>query len=475
MNALETGMVLAGKYRIDEIIGTGGFGTTYLGYDLILQVKIVIKEYLRVLDNQKHLAEQEANLLSKTYSIQNIVRMMNFFYEDGCPYLIMEYVEGITLRDYLTQNRCIDARDAVIMLQPLIEALKQVHEVGMIHRDISPDNIMLSSDGTVTLIDFGSALEVTHVDSDLPVILKPGYAAPEQYQQNGNQGAWTDVYALCATVYRLIMGEKPPEAMALVTHSAQVMWNSDRLPESIARVLAAGMSIKQEARIQTMDELEKQLLQALYVKPIKQGKKSFYGVRVVIIITVLFAVLIGSFILRQGVEADSEEVTMNRTSQDNTESQVNKTPQDNTEPQMNKTPQDNTEPQVTVSMEYTPEDMFTTEDYGEVVAITGVDAELTEVNIPPTIGEKPVKLIAGMGANVVTVIIPEGVSSLGEYSFRNCRYLESIVIPSTVTEISMGAFQNCNSLQSVIIDDNNAHYYAVGNEIFDLTYGGKVE
>lgn len=459
MKILEKGMILAEKYRIDEVIGTGGFGTTYLGYDLILQVRIAIKEYLQSSDSGRYLAEQEANILSKLYGIPNIVKMMNFFYEDGCPYMVMEYVEGITLREYLDQNKFVNATDAIGMIQPLIAALKQVHKSGIIHRDISPDNMILSPDGKMTLVDFGSALEMAHREDDLPVVLKPGYAAPEQYQQDGNQGTWTDVYALCATLYRIIMGRKPPEAMELITHSARIIWDADRLPGNVARVIAAGLSIKQDARIQTMSELEMRLVQSLAAKPINQRKRLGIGITLILVM----AVAIGFILIRQEPEDISKKAAVDTLQ----EKQEPEEAQEQTQANEN-TLSDDTEAQSNVK--YTSEDKFSTEDCGDGVAITGVAAELTEVNIPPMIGGKPVYQITGMGANVVTVTIPEGVTALGEYSFKNCRYLESIVLPSTVSDIAAGAFQNCNSLKSVVIGEDNLYYYAVGNEILESNH-----
>ena len=120
----------------------------------------------------------------------------------------MEYLEGITLKQYLREIQRIAPEDLIELLVPLIESLDEIHSQGMIHRDISPDNIMVLPDGRIKLMDFGAARDYTEFgEKSLSIVLKPGYAPPEQYQTHGIQGPWTDIYALCATMYKCITGE----------------------------------------------------------------------------------------------------------------------------------------------------------------------------------------------------------------------------------------------------------------------------
>lgn len=231
--------VLQGKYMIGRMLGAGGCGITYLGYDLNLEMRIAIKEYYpagfvsRDITKSNELLAgerdkgtffsdgkkkyiQEARMLARFAGLRNIVSVRDYFEENNTCYIIMEYLDGETLKSYLARRGGrLSSSELMRMLQPLLSSLNEIHSQGLIHRDISPDNIMILKDGTLKLLDFGSARDMSgSAERSASVMLKPGYAPEEQYRMYGVQGSWTDVYALCATIYRCLTGHTPVDAMS---------------------------------------------------------------------------------------------------------------------------------------------------------------------------------------------------------------------------------------------------------------------
>ena len=236
--ALALGRMLDGRYRIGRVLGHGGFGITYLAWDDNLHLRLAIKEYLprdsatRAPDGVSlaiysgQAGEQftyglerfleEARALAHFDQHPGIVTVKNFFRAHGTGYCVMDYVDGITLRQYLEQQPGgrISVADALKLLMPVMDALRAVHKEGLLHRDLAPDNIYLTADGRIKLLDFGAArFAASEHSKSLSIILKPGYAPEEQYRSKGKQGPWTDVYGLAATFYRAITGVVPPEAL----------------------------------------------------------------------------------------------------------------------------------------------------------------------------------------------------------------------------------------------------------------------
>ena len=265
---MNPGTILHDRYIIGKVLGFGGFGVTYLAWDGKLEQKVAIKEYLpgefstrmpgqaivTVFNGEK--AEQfdnglkkfvdEAKRLAKFQNEVGIVKIFDSFEENKTAYIVMEYLEGETLSDYLKQNGPISEDRAVDMLRPIMESLITVHEEGLLHRDIAPDNIFLTTSGEVKLIDFGASRYATTTHSrSLTVIVKPGYSPEEQYRSRGDQGTHTDVYAVAATLYKMITGKTPPDAME--RRAKYENQNKDILIEP--HKLVKGISVNREIAI----------------------------------------------------------------------------------------------------------------------------------------------------------------------------------------------------------------------------------
>ena len=200
---------------------------------------------------------KEARTMAKFSKDKGIVKALDFFEINNTAYIVMEYLEGVTLKQYLRENKRIDAEDLVELLVPLIESLDEIHSQGLIHRDISPDNIMVLPDGRIKLMDFGAARDYTEFgEKSLSIVLKPGYAPPEQYQTHGVQGPWTDIYALCATMYKCITGENPPDAIDRLVDDHLKKISAFGIPvlPQIEEAIIKGMSVAANDRYQNVGD-----------------------------------------------------------------------------------------------------------------------------------------------------------------------------------------------------------------------------
>ena len=198
---------------------------------------------------------------------EGIVKILDFFEANNTAYIVMEYLEGITLKQYLGKYGVLQFRNLIEMMLPLLEALIEIHSQGLIHRDISPDNIMVQHNGKLKLMDFGAARDYTESgNKSLTVILKPGYAPPEQYQTHGVQGPWTDIYALCATIYKCLTGITPPDAIARVMDDKfkEPDQLDGKLSPDIKKILWKGMNIFPEERYQDIVEFGEDVYDALF-------------------------------------------------------------------------------------------------------------------------------------------------------------------------------------------------------------------
>jgi multidrug efflux pump subunit AcrA (membrane-fusion protein) len=254
------------RYEVREVLGAGGFGITYKAFDTRLHCEVAVKEYLpaefavresnqtTVKPRSDDIAElyqqgiarflEEARVLAK-FKNRHIVRVSDYMEVNGTAYLVMDYEEGESLRELLKKRGgSLSETEIKNLFLPILDGLKAVHDAGLLHRDIKPDNIYLRSEGPPVLLDFGAARHYTaNQTRDITAIVTPGYAPFEQYQPNGNLGAWTDLYAIGATLYHCISGKAPLDALS--RHGTSI----DPLPPAVE----AGGDRYSKVLLQTID------------------------------------------------------------------------------------------------------------------------------------------------------------------------------------------------------------------------------
>ena len=297
---MSPGSILNGRYEVGRVLGNGGFGVTYIAWDPILRIKVAIKEYLpsefstraegqtrvtvftgekeRQFNDGMSKFIDEAKRLAKFQNESGVVKIFDSFKANGTAYIVMEYLDGETLADRLKREKTIPADEAIQIMMPVIESLNHVHEAGILHRDISPDNIFLTKDGKTKLIDFGAARFATTTHSrSLTVIIKPGYSAEEQYRSRGDQGPHTDVYSVGAVLYKMITGVTPPDALERRASYEKkhkdilqpiTKFTQDITPNQEAAIYNA-MNVRIEDRTENMVTLAGELLSE---EPVKRRK-----------------------------------------------------------------------------------------------------------------------------------------------------------------------------------------------------------
>ncbi len=272
------GTVLKQKYLTGRVLGYGGFGVTYIGWDNVLHRKVAVKEYLpsdfatrsygsrRVTVFSGEAAEQfqaglesflyEARRLAKFNAVVETVDIYDCFEENESGYIVMEFLDGVTVKEVLRKRRRISVEQARAIALSVLRGLSAVHKEGIIHRDIAPDNIFITKAGRVKILDFGAARYATAVQSkSLSVILKPGFAPEEQYRSHGEQGPWTDMYALGATTYCMITGKRPEESIQRLAedHVKPPSELGIQIDPNIENAIMNSLNVRQEYRIQDAD------------------------------------------------------------------------------------------------------------------------------------------------------------------------------------------------------------------------------
>ena len=438
-NALRRGTILRSRYYIGNVIGQGGFGITYVGWDLTLEMKVAVKEYfpsgsasrtnLYSNEIQWEFTDsgevgwseglerflKEARKMAKLDSIPAVVRVWDAFGENRTAYIVMDFVEGITLKKYLQTHGVLGYEECLNLLLPILDSLAVIHDRGLIHRDISPDNIMIQPDGSARLLDMGAAVDVRANDGLASMaVVKRNFSAPEQYMDSERLGSWTDVYAMAATMNYCITGRVVPEAMERELKKTSLYYDPGlNLPLHFKDALNSALALKAEERIRDMGTLKERLTDSDGSVG-KQGR-DLKGRRKITLIAVgaLFAVCALTILFcTTRVSERAENAVAEAT--------------DGTVAEMSVHP---AEP------EY-------------------LDVSLSDLSYEKTEDEKGVILTRYMGEGNAYIKLPDEIDGqpvieLGSGIFRENETLEGIILPSGLETIKGSAFQLCVNLREM--------------------------
>jgi serine/threonine protein kinase/beta-lactam-binding protein with PASTA domain len=328
---LAPGTILEGKYIVGRVLGYGGFGVAYIGYDAQLERTVAIKEYLpsgfstrtpgstnltifagetkEQFDAGLTSFIEEARRLAKFNMLSGTVDIYDSFLANNTGYIVMEYLSGKTVKELLAAQRMYSYNEALPIILSVLTTLSEVHKSGIVHRDIAPDNIFITDAGEVRLLDFGASRYATTLHSkSLSVILKPGYAPEEQYRSKGNQGPWTDVYATAATFYKMLSGITPEEAMdRKITDGLKELVKLDiDIPINANNAIMNALNISIEDRTQSAEEFVEALItdevarNKIKIKKPDSGRVPVWmkvGAIVLSALIVVFATLIGTGVI----------------------------------------------------------------------------------------------------------------------------------------------------------------------------------
>ena len=332
---LSPGTLLQNRYVVGEVLGFGGFGITYKAYDTKLERIIAIKEYYpsglvyrtpgtksvvvfkgkRYKDYANGLTRflDEARNATKFINNPNIIDIMEFFEENGTAYFVMELLVGLPLDKFLAQcGGRLDTNAVIAIITSVGMALQDIHKEGYIHRDIAPDNIYICDNGKVKLFDFGAARFSAEEDRNLTVVLKPGYAPVEQYETINKQGPWTDVYALGATMYRMITGVKPDESTnrkmsdTVEAPCAIVPEISQNLSNAIMRAMAIEKHLRYQNVKDFIDAIKSEK-KVVSIESVKTRRKTFRWVGILASVCVI---AIGGFLFYHNWNNQKDKATL---------------------------------------------------------------------------------------------------------------------------------------------------------------------
>ena len=278
--------VLAERYLVGKVVGYNGSGATYIGYDMIMNCKVKIREYMpeNLASREKGNPEVKVNAgseiqykslkmdfmdlarnLVKLASLSEVEHVNDMFEANGTVYVIYEYIEGMTLTEFLKKNGgYLSWEDTKQLFMPLLSCLNAIHTSELIHRGISPDTILVDRSGNLKLTSFDIAPSRT-ARSELVAQLFAGYAAPEQYTSSAWQGNYTDVYAIAATIYRTLTGTMPVEAISRVSNDNLVAASSlnPSIPKNVSNALSKAMTLSPEKRTETVAGLISELSEVM--------------------------------------------------------------------------------------------------------------------------------------------------------------------------------------------------------------------
>lgn len=285
---LKPGTILNGRYIVGKVLGQGGFGITYIGFDKVLRRKVAIKEYfssaLASRDSSKltivplkgekenffsigmGLFIDEARNVAKFAKNPNIVNISDFFEENNTAYMVMEFLDGDDLSKLLKKKaKPLEVKEAVNILLPVLNALKDIHSANLYHRDISPQNIIVTHEGIPVLIDFGAARHIIGEESkSLDIILKPGYSPFEAYTAKGKIGSWTDIYGCGATLYFMITRNPPPPATDRMlkddlVQPSDISHLKKNISAKLNDAILHSLAVRIDDRFKTVEEFQKPL------------------------------------------------------------------------------------------------------------------------------------------------------------------------------------------------------------------------
>ncbi|MDO5112697.1 MAG: leucine-rich repeat protein, partial [Clostridia bacterium] len=475
-------------YLIGRALGQGGFGITYIAMDLNLEIRVAIKEYYpeglvsrdgtgrgtvfaHTGQGETAYAQgrerflKEARVLAQFQYLPGVVTVREFFAANNTAYIVMEYIEGATLKAAIAKapNNRLPAEPLLAKLEPLMESLEIIHSTGLLHRDISPDNIMERPDGSLVLLDFGAARQISaEGERSNTINVKHGYAPPEQYRTHGRQGSWTDVYALCATIYKLTTGVTPPQAMDRMAGGAALtpprQMGADMTPAQEAAVLQ-GMAIDVNQRIPSVKDLRAALQAAKPLHapgqrgesapPRKRGSRAWVGVAAgmggLLFIVALLAVGPKG---RQAAPATAPALSAAPATAWAPDAA----------PLLSAPPATQAQESLMPAVSGQTEDGYTYAPYAKGVAITGYNGRESKLILPGNIAGFPVLRIendAFAGSDTLqSVTISEGVEEIGENAFYRCDNLRFVSLPASLVRIGDLAFYNCRQLKTVTLPES---------------------
>ncbi len=495
---LPVNTILNGRYITGKVLGEGGFGITYLGYDLQTDTKAAIKEYfpsgvsyrfsrqshtvsIHDKDSGEQFAKGKERFLDEARTVyrfrdeENIVNVLDFFSENNTVYIVMEYIEGVSLGQYLSQNGAVNDFDELYkMLRPVMVSLDHVHKTGLIHRDISPSNLMIDINGTVKLLDFGTARSMSEDgEKSLSVVLKHGFAPMEQYKTHGRQGAWTDVYALCATMYKLLTGQTPVSAMDRM--DSEMLLPSAlgvKISPAQEEVLFKGLALSVKDRIQTVGELialfdaaskpaEAEKKQPVNNAPKYKWKKQTENAsakkapnkKAIYIIAAILALAVCAAIFSFGIPKDT----------------LPKATQEPSQVAQSAAPSPTPPPAAIIASGSCGDNAgwSLTEDGTLTVSGTGAMEDYSD---------KSAQGWYGHADAINSVIISDGITHIGNRAFSGCSALTEITISNSVTNIGKFAFDDCKALTEITIPDNvtsiGSYAFSGCYNLSDVYYGG---
>ena len=454
--ALRCNSILHGRYLVGKVLGKGGFGITYIGLDLTLEIKVAIKEYFPMGEATREQSGtsalqwnyfgegaalrrkgyesflKEARKMAKLDQVPSIVRVRDTFLENETAYIVMDYVEGTTLKEALRKNGTMTFSECVKFLRPMLLDLEKVHKQGMIHRDISPDNIMVKKDGSVCLLDLGAAKDMPAVKGpESQMVTKKGFRPLEQYADEGNIGPWTDVYALCATIYYCITGKVLPAAIDRIEKDNLQFPEHLREPltPEATDALTAGLALKSGERIQSVEDLlsrfetgnqepsreeTEETDQSEEIRASVEKKKGTEEKtprsRKKWLIAALTVVAVAGVFTAIGSLGGSQEKSAYSDASGDEKDQGKEAESDYSDFNWEKNE---------------------TEDG---IIITEYNGKETKVRIPGEIEGLPVKKI-------------------GSWTFNECNFLEEVELPDGVEEIGQCVFWYCSSLEKISLSD----------------------